>query len=174
MVVTLGLDAGSQERFDDERRRYFPAGRTAVGAHVTLFHALPAKLRKGVEQVLAGVAGELDVPVTGLRSLGRGVAYELSCPQLEQQHHEWQGRWRDHLTRQDAQPLRLHVTVQNKVSPEEARATLAELQETFEPWTAQGTALHLWEYRGGPWNALGTFPLEPVCTTRPEPGETRS
>lgn len=161
LLVTLGLDADSQARFDDERQRYFPPGRTAVGAHVTLFHALPAKLRTGVEQVLSGVKGELDVPVTGLRSLGRGVAYELSCPEVERQHREWQARWHDHLTRQDSQSLRLHVTVQNKVSPEEAHATLAELQETFEPWTARATALHLWEYRGGPWNALGTFPLGP-------------
>jgi hypothetical protein len=132
-----------------------------VGAHVTLFHALPAALRAEVEGALGEVHGELDVEVTGVRSLGRGVAYALSCPALEQRHRAWQRRWRDHLTRQDAQGLRLHATVQNKVTPDEARVTYADLDARFEPWTARGVSLELWEYLDGPWRALRSFPLRP-------------
>lgn len=135
LIVSLLLDEPTQERFDAERRALFPAGRTAVGAHVTLFHALPAALRDDVEEVLAGAAeqGPWPVAVTEVRSLGRGAAYRLSCPPLEDLHAGWQERWRDHLTRQDAQPLSLHVTVQNKVGTEEARATVGRLRADFEP-----------------------------------------
>lgn len=156
LIVTLLLDEPTQGRFEAERRRLFPAGRTAVGAHVTLFHALPASLRTDVEEVLAGAADReaLPVRVEEVRSLGRGAAYGLVCPPLVDLHAGWQERWRDHLTRQDAQPLSLHVTVQNKVGADEARATVERLRSGFEPWDCLGVALELWRYDGGPWTHL--------------------
>lgn len=159
LIVTLLLDDATQERFDAERRDLFPAGRTAVGAHVTLFHALPASLRPDVEGVLADAAGRepLTVAVTEVRSLGRGAAYRLSCPALEELHAGWQHRWSDHLTRQDSQPLSLHATVQNKVGRDEARATVERLRDGFEPWEATGTALGLWRYDDGPWTPLRQY-----------------
>lgn len=158
-MVTLRLDEPSQSRFEAERRAHFPPGRTAVGAHATLFHALPGALGADATDRLAEVTERFAVRVAGVRSLGRGVAYELSCPPLESWHAQWQAQWREHLTRQDAQPLRLHVTVQNKVTPDEARRTLELLRSGFSPWTARAVALELWEYLGGPWRPIRTFPL---------------
>lgn len=159
LVVTLLLDEQSQLRFESERLRYFPAGRTQVGAHVTLFHALPASLRDDIEKALADVQEAMPVSVDDVHSLGRGVAYGLSCQPLEAAHRGWQDRWREHLTSQDAQPLRLHVTVQNRVPADVARSTLTELRGRFEPWTSTGRALELWRYDGGPWTHLSSFPL---------------
>jgi len=42
-VLTLKMDASSFATFDDLRRRYFPSGRNAIPAHVTLFQALPGE-----------------------------------------------------------------------------------------------------------------------------------
>lgn len=51
------------------------------------------------------------------------------------------------------QGLWAHVTIQNKVSPDEARDTLAEIAATFTPHQATATGLALWRYFGGPWQA---------------------
>jgi 2'-5' RNA ligase len=157
LVVTLQLDGQAQKRFDAERTELFPPGRTAVGAHVTLFHALPAHLRPDVEAELGRLATSLlpfTVDVTGVFSLGRGVAYRLAAEEAELLHRGLQERWRSHLTRQDAQPLRPHVTVQNKVEPEVAKATLDRLRRAFRPATARAVGLELWRYDGGPWTLL--------------------
>ncbi|ROR89776.1 2'-5' RNA ligase family protein [Nocardioides aurantiacus] len=161
LIVTLLLDDPTQARFEAERRALFPAGRTAVGAHVTLFHALPAALRADVEEVLGSAADRAPLPVAveEVRSLGRGAAYRLGCPPLVDLHAGWQERWSEHLTRQDAQPLSLHVTVQNKVDADQARATVERLRSGFEPWGCTGVALELWRYDGGPWTHLRRFDL---------------
>lgn len=156
LVVTLRLDGHAQERFDAERTELFPRGRTAVGAHVTLFHALPAHLRQDVEAELSRVATNPPFPVavTGVFPLGRGVAYRLATEEAQRLHRRLQDRWRSHLTRQDAQPLRPHVTVQNKVEPEVAKATLDRLRRAFQPETTRAVGLELWRYDDGPWTPL--------------------
>ena len=156
LVVTLLLDAATQERFDRERRALFPLGRTAVGAHVTLFHALPGTERATVAADLDRAAGRpgFGVRVTGPVPLGRGVAYRLEAAELAALHADLRARWEPWLTRQDRQPFRPHVTVQNKVTPAEARRTLAGLAAGFAPFEAVGTGLALWAYRGGPWAPL--------------------
>ena len=161
LVLTLRMDEAAQARFDRERSAWFPAGRTAVGAHLTLFHALPGALRDRVEADLEEAARR---PAFGLRvtepvPLGRGVAYRLAAPELDQLHARLQAGWAGHLTRQDQQRLRPHVTVQNKVTPEEARATLAHLVTGFEPFQVAALGLDLWRYDGGPWTLLRRFPF---------------
>lgn len=160
LVITLTLDDVSRSRFEAQRRALFPAGRTQVGAHLTLFHALPGALRPEVEQVLADVAATtpvLELEVGEPRSLGRGVAYPVSSGRLAALHEALRRRWLAHLTRQDAQPLRAHVTVQNKVDPDVARLTLARLRQEHEPARARGLGLELHRYDGGPWTSMGTF-----------------
>jgi 2'-5' RNA ligase len=161
LVLTLRLAAATQERFAAERAELFPPGRTAVGAHVTLFHALPAYLCEDVETQLDRLIGAPGFPVavTEPYLLGRGVAYRLASEEAELLHHGLQERWRPHLTRQDAQPFRPHVTVQNKVEPEVARATLERLRMGFRPETTQAVGLELWRYDGGPWDLVRRSPF---------------
>jgi 2'-5' RNA ligase len=157
LVLTLQLDDRAQQRFEAERAELFPQGRTAVGAHVTLFHALPAYLRHDVVAELdrlSSVTPPFDVEVTRVVLLGRGVAYRLAAPEAELLHRRLRARWRAHLTRQDAQPFRPHVTVQNKVEPEIAKATFDRLRSAFEPETARVLGSELWRYDGGPWTSL--------------------
>lgn len=164
LVVTLQLESVAQARFDAERAELFPAGRTAVGAHVTMFHALPAYLREDVEHELGRLAATppFTVAVTELFSLGRGVAYRLAAEQAQRLHGHLQARWRPHLTQQDAQRFRPHVTVQNKVAADFAKATLDRLRTTFRPVVTQAVGLRLWRYDAGPWTLLSEWEFGPA------------
>jgi hypothetical protein len=100
LVVSLGLEEGAQARFDAERAAWFPAGRTAVGAHVTLFHALPGEHADAVAADLDAAAGRpaFPVAVTGLQLLGRGVAYRLRSAELAAVHAQLRAGWEPWLT----------------------------------------------------------------------------
>lgn len=167
LVVTLELDPSAQERFDRERAELFPPGRTQVGAHVTLFHALPGERLSAVADDLAAAAARPPFPVLvdAVVALGRGAAYRLVSTELSALHRALQTQWWDTLTAQDRQGFRAHVTVQNKVTPEVARSTLGALRTRFEPFPTEAGALLLWRYDAGPWTALQRF----AFTTRPEP-----
>ena len=170
LVLTLEVDEQAQARFDRERGELFPSGRTAVGAHVTLFHALPAAAGPGVGDDLTAAVRRtpFEVEVTAVVSLGRGVAYALVSADLARLHSSLQQAWYTHLTRQDRQRLWPHVTVQNKVPAAQARATLLRLQESFRPFAVSATALRLWRYDGGPWTLLRRFPFQ-ACREGADP-----
>ncbi|RYZ66194.1 MAG: 2'-5' RNA ligase family protein [Proteobacteria bacterium] len=158
LILTLQLDEESQAWFDGQRRRYFPPSRNFLAAHLTLFHALPAALLDDVNGALREVAQRAGFPVavSGVRSLGRGVAYTIDSPELKALRSTLVQRWAEHLTPQDAQPLAAHVTIQNKVDVAAARALYEELREAFVPRTALATGLALWRYAGGPWEPEAT------------------
>lgn len=161
LVLTLRLDGPTQARFDDLRRRHFPPERNHLAAHVTAFHALPGDR---VADVLADLealapARPLGLVVSGVRFLGRGVAYDLTGAEAVALREALAARWRAWLTPQDRQRWRPHVTVQNKVEPARARALHAELAGDFTPGRASATGLALWRYRGGPWEPVAEVPF---------------
>lgn len=164
LVLTLQLDRATQDRFDRERREHFPRGRTAVGAHVTLFHALPGAEEPAIRMTLASTANATDsftVSVGEPASLGNGVAYPLRSTHLQALHGGLQRLWWPRLSRQDQQGFRPHVTVQNKVAAEVARRTCAELRAAFTPVSCTAVGLDLWRYDGGPWTPLASLPFVP-------------
>ena len=97
------------------------------------------------------------VAVTGVRFLGRGVALDLAAPELTGLRTALATAFDPWLTRQDRQWSRPHVTVQNKVEPDVARALHARLTAAFVPETVTARGLGLWHYRGGPWTPAGEF-----------------
>jgi len=156
LIVTLLVDDDAQQHFDALRSEHFPAERNYLKAHVTLFHALPAGRVNDVDRSVRDAARRsgFDLHVTGVRLLGRGVALDVEAPELTALHARLRAQWRPHLSRQDAQPLRPHVTVQNKVAPDAARALHTELGADFIPYAVQAVGLALWRYRGGPWEPV--------------------
>jgi len=163
LILTLTLDEASQAFFDAQRKKYFPPKINYLGAHLTLFHALPGTEETAISEHLAAVAAgqpaSLPLAVTGLKFMGRGVMYTLANPELPTLHRRLQQQWQPWLTAQDQQGLRPHITVQNKVDPAVARALLTELEAGFQPFEVQGTGLALWAYRGGPWEQRRVFPF---------------
>lgn len=174
LVVTLALDADTQAWLDALRRAHFPPERLVVGAHVTLFHALPGARIDAVSEAIAEAAAGIpcfEVAGAAWRSLGRGVALSIDSPPLVALRARLARTFGGLLTGQDAQGYRPHATVQNKVTPDVARATLAHLT-AFEPLPRYGHAegLDLWRYRGGPWEAVARYGFGAVPGDAP--GET--
>jgi 2'-5' RNA ligase len=160
LILTLKMDDRSQEHFDRLRERHFPQERNYLSAHLTLFHKLPGEHGAEISadlQELCQYQPPFTLKATGLRSLGRGVAYELSSPKLMTLRRSLVERWGPWLGAQDRQGFKPHVTVQNKVSPERARTLHAQLQEGFSPFKIGGAGLSLWRYLDGPWELKGTY-----------------
>ena len=153
IIVTLAMEDAARARFQALRDAHFPPELNRVPAHLTLFHALPGTAADEVEDVARRACAREPflVEVLAPRSLGRGVAFPCASATLAALREEIASAFRDRLTRQDAQGWRPHVTVQNKVTPERARATLERLSREFEPWSFEALGLDLWDYLGGPW-----------------------
>lgn len=165
LILTLSLDERSFAFFDEQRQRYFPPDRNFIPAHLTLFHHLPGEHAGAIASMLEQHCDALErfaLDVTGLQLLGRGVAYALHSPELAEFHRSLAQGWAGWLTPQDRQTLKPHVTVQNKVEPQKARALQLELEQAFVPFQATAMGLDLWWYRGGPWEKVRTFSFNDV------------
>ena len=161
LILTLALHEDDQARFERLRRLHFPAGRNLIPAHVTLFHHLPGQEAAAVSDALEAccAAAPFSVAVPGLRFLGRGVAFALESAALTALRAGLARDWDGWLTPQDRQGWRPPVAVQNKVSPEAARALLADMQAAFAPFTVRAEGLDLWRYMGGPWEPVSRHPF---------------
>src|ERR1700761_6817763 len=85
LIVTVALDEGAYDWFQDLRRAWYPAERNQVPAHLTLFHALSGKAEAEIAAVLKEACARtppLRLDVRGLWSLGRGVAYRIESDAL--------------------------------------------------------------------------------------------
>lgn len=159
-ILTLDLDARLFAGLDALRRAHFPPERNHVPAHVTLFHALPGEHEADIATHLAAVCEPhppVAVTLPGVRSLGRGVAVTVDAPELVALRNRLARQWAGALAPQDRQGYRPHATIQNKVTPEAAKALLAELAATWVPAGGVGEGLRLWRYVGGPWEPAGRF-----------------
>ncbi len=162
LILTLALDERSFAFFDKQRRRYFPPERNFIPAHLTLFHHLPGDKIDVIHQAIeqrCSAQHRFQLDVMNLRSLGRGVAYALQSPELAELRHSLASEWIQWLTPQDRQKHQPHVTVQNNVDPQTAKALLIELSAAFVPFQATGIGMDLWWYRGGPWEKVRRYSL---------------
>ena len=160
-ILTLRLDPDSQAFFESMRQKHFPPERNQIPAHLTLFHSLPDS--EAISTTLDEAARHqppIRLSITGLRSLGKGVAYKVASPPLLSLHASLAGAFVDHLTPQDSQRFTPHIVIQNKATPERARLLLAELERTFHSLVADVVGLDLWHYLGGPWELAQTFPFK--------------
>ena len=157
--MTALLDAQSMRTLETLRQRYFPAALNRVPAHLTLFHHLPGENLRSISDRITALCQDhraLPFDIVGTRFLGRGVAFEVTCPPLVALREALAADWRDRLTPQDRQGYRPHVTIQNKVTPTEARTTQERLFDVL-PIAGELQGLLLWHYRGGPWEKAGRF-----------------
>ncbi len=156
LIVTAELPQALQSRADQLRQAHFPPERNFLKAHVTLFHALPPFCEDEVRDRLAAEAAGPPVPahLDGVMSLGRGVALKLSSPAMLDLRDRLADRLHGLLTAQDRQRPRLHVTVQNKVSPHDAKMLMKRLIDEIEALDFSFAGLGLHRYRGGPWETV--------------------
>jgi hypothetical protein len=162
-ILTAVLPPDLQGFAEGLRRAHFPLERNHLHAHVTLFHAFAPALLEELRDYLPQVAAEFAPPegaVKGVMDLGKGTAIALEAPQLLALRALIAEHFRGSLTAQDLHEPRPHITIQNKVTKEEARVLQASLAPVLAPWIARGRftfpALALWRYRGGPWERVKT------------------
>ncbi len=113
-----------------------------------------ARLRADVEAACAA-RGPAALWFDRLMVLRAGVAFGIDAPGLAAVRAGLARAWEPWLTEQDRRPFRPHVTVQNKVAPDVARALHDRLARDFTPWTGQAVGVELHRYRGGPWEPAG-------------------
>jgi hypothetical protein len=160
LILTAELPPDLHRGATELRRAHYPPERNVLDAHVTLFHAFPPQFLDELRVLLARFAGEFaPVParLEGVMSLDRGTALRLVSPAMLELRALVAEHFRGLLTAQDTYPPRLHVTVQNKVSPAQAKALQAELAGMVPPRDFAFPALGLFRYRGGPWEAVRRF-----------------
>jgi 2'-5' RNA ligase len=151
-VLTLGMDEVSFARLDELRRRYFPPDINFIPAHLTLFHALTPEQVSRLVGAHPGLSGP-SIPLQFVRPLliGRGVAIQVAGGELTELQRRLIGALGAGLTRQDRAPFRPHVTIQNKVTRADAKATFSQVASNFEPWSGRGIGLDVWRYLGAKW-----------------------
>lgn len=160
LILTAELPGDLQRWANDLRTAHFPPERNFLDAHVTLFHALPASVEAELCSVLVRLVGEFAPPAArleGLMNLGRGTAVKLTSTAMLTLRAMIADHFRGMLTAQDSHPPRLHVTIQNKVAPAEAKALQAALASTIVLRNFAFPGLALFRYRGGPWEPVRSF-----------------
>lgn len=160
LILTLKLDQTSFDRFNELRQQYFPSERNVLPAHVTLFHALPGNHALSICQLLQTISSQtprLPLHFPNPRFLGRGVAINVQCPELAGLRQHLADQWSDWLSKQDQQSYRSHITIQNKVVPDDARRLYEHLRQEWTPLNGHAEGLLLWHYQGGPWALAAEF-----------------
>lgn len=160
LIVTALLPPDLHRWATRLRAAHYPPERNFLEAHVTLFHALPPFCEAEVRDALAAATREYAPPparLEGVMSLGGGTALRLASPAMLALREALAERFHGLLTAQDRHPPRLHVTIQNKVSPAEAKALQAELGAVVEPRGFAFPGLALYRYLGGPWEDVRKY-----------------
>ncbi len=159
LLITAELPADVLAWADALRRAHYPPERNRLRAHVTLFHALPPSVKHELLQVLIELARgpAPEARINGLMKLDRGTALAVESPKMVELHATIAERMHGLLADQDTRPLRLHVTIQNKVPTQTAKALQARLAPQLKPvlFRFHGFGLYAWEE--GLWHPIRTI-----------------
>jgi len=164
IIVAALLGHPDQAWLDGLRRAHFPPDRNHLAAHLTMFHHLPPSIAADVKRRLTDETRGVPPPRAALAapySLGRGVAFRIDSAALTAIRYRLAEAFAGLLTPQDRAAWRPHVTVQNKVEPQEAKALLTELTQDFRPRPIAIVGLAAYWYRGGPWAPLSRHMFAP-------------
>ena len=157
LLVTAQMPPDIFSWADGLRRAHFPSERNRIAAHVTLFHGLPPSGGQEIRAALASAASSHAPPsaqIMGVMPLGGGTALKVVSPAMTTIRRDLAELFHGMLSSQDSHPLVLHITVQNKVSVDAAKALQAMLEKTLKPrkFAFSGLALHAW--RDGLWDFM--------------------
>ncbi|KAK6957250.1 hypothetical protein Daesc_000032 [Daldinia eschscholtzii] len=167
-VLTLQTDTELHQAMCALRKRYYPPALLRVGAHVSLFRALPGSTLPSLRSDIASAAAPINpfgIQAVGPPTrLGRGgVAVPvLGLEPVESLVQELQRKWCEVLSRQDRGVFRGHYTLMNKVEDSEVvTRCLEELRREFRLEGCPGRALglSLWRYDRGWWHHETDFPF---------------
>lgn len=171
-VLTLLTDKTHHTALTNLRTQYFPPHLNKLGAHITLFHALPGSHLEEVTSTLEDVVVKgpqrepwpietADAFLLGGKSKPKGVGIGVSTAsdkRVMELRDLLQDRWGTFLSEQDSRPGRgkAHYTIMNKV--DEPETVWKCLKEVKEGWCKDGEGrkgivdgVRLWRYDRGYW-----------------------
>lgn len=150
LILTLAMEASSQERFNRLRRAHFPRHRNYLDAHLTLFHRLPAsdEVRTAILHFTRSTAFELEAEAVW--NMGNGVAIGIRSAALISLHAAMQQTLDPWLIPYDRRVLWPHITIQNNVSVFKAQQLYDSLQQDFQPFSFKATGFYTWHHKKGP------------------------
>lgn len=122
-----------------------------------MFHSFAPSLLEELRDFLPQIVREFAPPearISGLMDLHTGTAIALESPELLNLRALIAEHFHGSLTAQDLYEPRPHITIQNKVGKNEARALQARLAPTIEAKRFAFPALELHLYQGGPWDRI--------------------
>ena len=159
LIVTALFGPGDDGWIQQLRRTHYPAELNRVPAHLTLFRHLPPSLEAELSSRLASAVASPPprAEVAGIIDLGEGTALRVDSRDLELIREDLAEAFHGLLMPQDQTPWRPHVTIQNKVKPNEARRLQQQLRATLEPRPLAIRGLAAWRYRDGPWEKMRDF-----------------
>lgn len=166
-VLTLLTDKGHHKRMTALREQFFPKKINKLGAHLTLFHALPGtKLESHIIPTIKDLVSKSQpfrVHAAKPFRLKKGIAITVPKGQGGQQsqdvHRTLQDAWsQGWLSEQDAGGMRVHYTIMNKVDDEaQVDAAFQEVQSSWQGDWGTVEGLNLWRYDRGFWRWVRKF-----------------
>jgi hypothetical protein len=160
LLVTAVLPPAVFAWADGLRRAHYPPERNRLAAHVTLLHALPPSAEEEVRRLLSSEAGRMVPPeaeIVGVMDLGGGTAFSIRSRDLEALHADLAHRLSGVIQQRDNRPLRLHITVQNKVPRAEAQELQNALAAAAHPGPFRFAGLLLSHWRDEAWQPAQTY-----------------
>ena len=171
-VLALQTDRDFHQRINDLRKQYFPPRLNKVGAHITLFQALPGSQLDSIVSDLLEIAHperRFQINTVRARLMPYGVALDAKINQARRLwktlHQKWGPAGADFLSKQDQQ-FDAYYTIQNKVEKDVAIQTWEKVRQRFKCEKGWAIGLTLYKYtKGGQWTFHRTFdfakPVEP-------------
>jgi len=153
LLITAELPPDVLVWADALRREYYPPGRMRLGAHVTLFHALPPSAEETVRRALGDLARAQppEAHICGVMDLDQGTAFAVDSDGIVAIHAELGERLYGFVQQKDNHRLRPHITVQNKVGLAEARKLQRALAASFVPRAFRFRGFGLYKWREELW-----------------------
>jgi hypothetical protein len=172
-ILSLLTDPAHQQRMTALRKKYFPPKLNKLGAHLTLFHALPeSKLESTIIPTIKRVVSERQpFAINAARPFRMKKGIAISVPgnqggdEAQEVHRALLSAWEGEgwLSEQDGGGMRAHYTIMNKVDDEEEVA--GAMEEVAGSWKGDlGTVVGvgLWEYERGYWKWVEGFEFAKV------------
>jgi hypothetical protein len=159
LIVTADFAADDFAWLEGLRRAHYPVEFNRVPVHLTMFQGLPPSTIDGIKHQLAihSAAPRPRAILAGLMSFTSGVAFRVVSDELEAIRDAIADHFHGLLCGPDAAGWRPHITIQNKVSPKEAKELLDGLGRDFKPRPLGIAALSVHRYRGGRWETLASY-----------------
>lgn len=166
-VLTLRTEREFHQRINRLRKQYFPSELNKIGAHITLFHALPgSQLTTIIADITSLVHTESSFTIRTIEpiKMSHGIALNANSQDAhrlwDMLAQKWGPMGANFLSKQD-QHFNAHYTIQNKVEKDVAQKSWEEVTERFKSDQGRAIGFTLYKYlKRGNWRYQQAFTFD--------------